>query len=620
MPFLTLNNDWSKLADRYNQAFTNKPEIPRIRYNNFDDGLIRGGVLNVGISAIRDTARIGRFYLSGRGASFLIKQVGLQKANPKLEELSDTPTLSRSNTRLYNLGVNTLAQVPVNALGGHIIRHGILPVGGVGFLEGDSRNNIKGYNYENIVLTNDRNGKNRLIGYLDKIKGIDASNTTPIELSSYNGGAASVYGIGKTFITTTTLHTNNSTPSTLSYSGLLNYFDTYRSVTDSGFIPNQQNIASGLRNQAVLNRGFANIITNNASDIVNPFTGEVTNTSDMDRAMADRLNRNAAQIDAEAAALQNTIDQVNNNIADNDFSIFNHPLYRNRNIQSRLGTSTSKYGPNNVKNAYKVDSINAIDIVDSKTFYDNSLTQNNDPAVSTLINKGNNEVGGYFGRDIIKFRIEFLNNDNPVLANASSGQSVNTDVLAFRAYLDGFDDGMTAKWNSFRYMGRGEEFYVYEGFTRDVSVAFTVFAHSPEEMRPIYRKLNYLMSSFAPDYNAALKMRGNISYLTVGDYLYRQPGIFTDIKLSGMLDSNWEIAMDAPEKGFDKGQYELPKLIKVNLSFKPIHTFLPRKVQAGKYADTPFITLDKKAYPAQAGASYNKDGSVKTTASNKYLD
>ena len=70
MPFLTLNNDWSKLADRYNQAFTNKPEIPRIRYNNFDDGLIRGGVLNVGISAIRDTARIGRFYLSGRGASF----------------------------------------------------------------------------------------------------------------------------------------------------------------------------------------------------------------------------------------------------------------------------------------------------------------------------------------------------------------------------------------------------------------------------------------------------------------------------------------------------------------------------------------------------------------------
>jgi hypothetical protein len=140
-------------------------------------------------------------------------------------------------------------------------------------------------------------------------------------------------------------------------------------------------------------------------------------------------------------------------------------------------------------------------------------------------------------------------------------------------------------------MGRGEEFYVYNGFTRDIGVDFTLYAHSPEEMRPIYQKLNYLMSTFAPDYNNFNKMRGNIGYLTVGDYLYRQPGIFTDIKLSGMLDSNWEIALSEPEGDEKDGmQYEVPKHIKVNLSFKPIHDFLPRKVKPDKYADTPFIT------------------------------
>ena len=150
---------------------------------------------------------------------------------------------------------------------------------------------------------------------------------------------------------------------------------------------------------------------------------------------------------------------------------------------------------------------------------------------------------------------------------------------------------MNAKWDSYRYMGRGEEFYVYNGFTRDIGVDFTIYAHSPEEMRPIYQKLNYLMSTFAPDYNDFNKMRGNIGYLTVGDYLYRQPGIFTDIKLSGMLDSNWEIALAEPEENEkDKLQYEVPKHIKVNLSFKPIHNFLPRKVKSGKYADAPFIT------------------------------
>jgi hypothetical protein len=90
-----------------------------------------------------------------------------------------------------------------------------------------------------------------------------------------------------------------------------------------------------------------------------------------------------------------------------------------------------------------------------------------------------------------------------------------------------------------------------------------------------------------------------------------------------MLDAGWEIGIDYNE------QYEVPKHIKVALSFKPIHTFLPRKV---KYKDgisdtninAPFITLDKKAYPAQAGAEYGKDenGKVITTKKpkNVYLD
>jgi hypothetical protein len=146
-----------------------------------------------------------------------------------------------------------------------------------------------------------------------------------------------------------------------------------------------------------------------------------------------------------------------------------------------------------------------------------------------------------------------------------------------------------------------------------------MYAHSPEEMAPLYKKLNYLMSTFTPDYSSTNKMRGNIGYLTVGDYLYRQPGVFTDIKLSGMLDAHWEIALDK-DNSIDKDQYEVPKLIKVNVSFKPIHTFLPRKAKYknGKAEyNTPFITLDKKAYPAQAGEDFD---TAEIEARNKYLD
>jgi hypothetical protein len=148
-------------------------------------------------------------------------------------------------------------------------------------------------------------------------------------------------------------------------------------------------------------------------------------------------------------------------------------------------------------------------------------------------------------------------------------------------------------------MGRGEDFYIYEGFTRDISVAFTIYTHSGDEMRPVYKKLNYLMSTFTPDYNSANRMRGNIAYLTVGDYLYRQPGVFTDIKLSGMLDTHWEIGQDTYVSGKDSdgkdvlsNYFELPKHIKVNLSFKPIHNFLPRRVNSKNII--PFISAYDK--------------------------
>ena len=570
MPFSNLNSAWSNLAPYYNSVnsngsfsspnnvtYTQKPEQPRLKFTSFDDGLIRGGVVNAGLASLRDTARIGNFLKSPKGLVWVAKQVGLQKSNPKLEQPEDFKTLSNNNTRLYNLGLNTLTQIPITALGGHVIRHGISPVGGVGFLEGSSRKNIEGYNYENIALINDKNKKNRLVQYFNKLKNpliTKPGDTTPILLQEYNGGANSVYGIGNTQIFTTNLKTQPS--GSTSYYGISLYFDTYRKDTSTG--------------------------TATTSNPPSP-TPTTPVTSSV-------LNQN------------------------NDFFAYKHLDYVTSNIQSRIGTSTSKYGPNNIKTKSKVDSINVINVTNSSTFYGNSLKSNNDSDLPTeLLNKGDKEVDGYFGRDIIKFRIEFLNNDTPI-----TDASINTDVLAFRAYLNEFNDGMNARWNSYRYMGRGEDFYVYDGFTRDMSVGFTLYAHSPEEMKPIYSKLNYLMSSFAPDY-ANNKMRGNIGYLTVGDYIYRQPGIFTDIKLSGMLDSNWEIALDK-NNPIDKTQYEVPKHITVNLSFKPIHTFLPRKVQPNKYANTPFITIDKKAYPVQAGEKTDPITKVTTPASNKYLD
>jgi len=141
----------------------------RFRFSNFDDGLIRGGAIGATNASVTDALRIGKFLVDfPKGPLFIVKQVGLQLSNPRLEHKQDLPidntgtnlpirgqgffgnignfinntatsagafianTANRIEneigpTRIYNLGINTLAQVPVNAFGGHIVRHGFLP-------------------------------------------------------------------------------------------------------------------------------------------------------------------------------------------------------------------------------------------------------------------------------------------------------------------------------------------------------------------------------------------------------------------------------------------------------------------------------------------------------------
>jgi hypothetical protein len=597
MPFSSLNNNWSNLAQYYNNPAsfkqTSKPQYPTLRYTSFDDGLIRGGIINATLASVRDTARIGKFFLSGKGALFTIKQFGLQRANPQLEKPFDD-VINSNPTRFYT-PLSTTLQVPINAIGGHLIRHGIRPIGGVGFLEGSSLN-VDGFSYEKIAKDNNSKQLEILLGKPDKnpnrlarlfsttVKNPNGS----IKLFSYNGGANSVYGLGKTSINTTNIRTT------------LDYLDTINDKFNN-FIPfssnrvastKQWNINSGLRDQLWESPLYKNRI--NKSD----GNGNLGISYDIE----SRIGVSSGRKWVDTKITPAVYDYVDSFTGDTTTPYIVTPEIREKIYK------------------YNVDSINVITVTDSTTFYGNSLKSNNDPNLpSWALEKGDQNIDGKFGRDIVKFRFEFLNNDNPIAAG-----DINTDVLAFRAYINEFSDGMNAKWDSYRYMGRGEDFYVYNGFTRDISLGFTIYAHSPQEMAPIYKKLNYLLSTFTPDYSAANKMRGNIGYLTVGDYLYRQPGVFTDIKLSGLLETHWEIALDSPEGGVGKDQYEVPKHISVNMSFKPIHSFLPRKAQYkdGKaQKNTPFITVDKVAYPAYAGQVTDKANPENNKpARNKYLD
>jgi hypothetical protein len=246
MPLIDLKTDLKSLKygrDRlgggssgqpYIQTNINRPGANLI--GNFDDGLVRGGAVGAAKASIVDTLRIGKFLTDfPKGPLFIVKQVGLQLSNPKLESRAPktgigfidrlatvlNDKIGIGPTRIYNLGINTLAQIPVNALGIHFNRHGFLPVQ-------DDNTKYLSVVKNNNLNTGSNNAKlpqvstNRLLRYASKLLPLSPPISKPpgvIDqllslipgaslfikpqqqiIDEYIGGPGSVYGIGKTFI------------------------------------------------------------------------------------------------------------------------------------------------------------------------------------------------------------------------------------------------------------------------------------------------------------------------------------------------------------------------------------------------------------------------------------
>jgi len=180
--------------------------------------------------------------------------------------------------------------------------------------------------------------------------------------------------------------------------------------------------------------------------------------------------------------------------------------------------------------------------------------------------------------DFVKFRFAVINPDNPK----------EKTFVHFPAFFNGqIQDTMGAKWGEFKYLGRGEDFFNYEGFSRTVSFNFQVVAQSRPELSIMYQKLNYLQSTLAPNFSKQGFMRGNLHQLTIGGYFFEQPGIITTLSYTMPEDSTWEIAIPASSQATsnvgginyrDEEVKELAHRIDVSVTFKPIHVFLPQTI------------------------------------------
>ena len=542
----------------------------------FPDFLLRDpkNALN---NRVDDLERIGKFLLTTEGGLFIAKQELLSLQNPIVP---GRPNRSTPVSGLYN-PLMTLAQVGAAGTGLHIEKQGLSPI----------FSNTDKYAYVYKTDHNTDNTNRLTILYNFKIKETQPSiakayapllgvSTDDNLITSYLGGP-NVRLSGKTNIgfasdrlspfalrqktLASYINAQNKTLNTrINYTGSLGV--SYKSG-DLGYVQidtgnTDTNSLNFLGQNSVYRLGPANSFpTPNSDNTIKKGAYTFTQLQLKDQESFIESGKSIPQ------DFRQKIINTNKGIPPElGLFAFNYQSATiNREQRVGLGNpgkrTRNRSRLTNYDNA-TVDRINMLPL-----YYDNIVL---DPNVLT--------------RDLVKFRFEVIDNANP---NFST-------FIHFRAFLGAINDSFKAEWNPIKYIGRGENFYNYSGFSRDISFSFKVHPQSRAEMKSIYQKLQYLASSLAPDYSNGY-MKGNLVRLTIGDYLYIVPGFISNLTYNIPEDAAWEISLTEPEGGEDSGTMETPKLFDVNVSFTPIHDFVP---QVGNKKSTALIT------PARATNAY----------------
>lgn len=170
-------------------------------------------------------------------------------------------------------------------------------------------------------------------------------------------------------------------------------------------------------------------------------------------------------------------------------------------------------------------------------------------------------------KDFIKFYFT-----GPKLQNGLSNEE--DDIMVFRAIIDTFSDTHSPGWTPVTMIGRADPNYLYTGYSREVSLSFTVYATSRDEMKPIYRKLNALASYTAPEYSKeTIALKSPWLRMTIGDLLVQQPVIINSLTYTFQdADTTWEINIEN-----DPTMMQAPHKVSVSLGLNVLTDYLPQK-------------------------------------------
>ena len=478
------------------EPFVNRNTLPPVVAQSPDIGLLGGNtdfLLRAGTlkRSADDVSRMTQLLLTtGKGVAFTAKQNLLSRTNVKTQAKS-----IGLNQGPY-IPTSTIAQVASSGLGFHLNKQGINPFAKTGV--GSGNDGSGGNLFENIVAAGS------LPTYLSaNIKGGDTGDTNRlVQLSN------------------TKFYTKNNQEGGLLSAGsklLSNAANLFggpgkkisQKITDSVSVLATDpalaaNSISADRNQILAYGGGPGAEIGVGRTII----GRYTDTSKYNdpafrkkyylldggniSGLSDESENNRGKIQKDFRKL--LLDQQKS--GDTKSILSDSPDYETENIERRVGLNSP--GKNNKDvSSYTKGYGRALDEVNSLPLYSSK---------GVPVNPRKN--------DLIKFRIAAINPHD----------DFKKTYIHFRAFLDSFNDSYSSDWEGFKYMGRSEQFYKYQGYTRQATFSWKIAAQSREELIPMYKKLNYLQSIMTGDYSKSGYMEGNLVDLTIGGYFWEQPG------------------------------------------------------------------------------------------------
>lgn len=575
--------------DRINGGSSNQPyirkEIPQsiedLGKGSGPDFILRGGTLTPG-RAIEDVSRLSKMFTDFRsiqGPLFTPKQNVLSRTNVKVAPSLDSN--SPLNGGIY-LPTSTLAGAAGGAFGINPNKQGINP------FNIDTLSEVFGGGSYSKIIKGKSNIKSLYDEVIDKNTfALNRKNKSNSELFKYSGGPGSILGVGNTIIKKYSDFTRGDI-----------FYNLYENpLNDENLNKSNAVLISGSRGTNLIEQLYASgSLDNGERELFKYFQDSSEGGEQIEILKYADFNKGKDGDGIEFKSGKNKI--INRQTLTND--------------QIKELSDESKDNPDFI-NDYRTEIPNSTIIPSSLDYRDpkqrlegrvnfgegpgkkgnlNSYVEGKKDAAGNVIGpsdkinamplyRSNDVTLENIKNDLVKFRIGVIDNNTP---------SKKT-YMHFRAFIDSMSEGWTSNWNSFNFMGRGENYYKYNGFERSVSLDWTVAAQSKQELIPMYQKLNYLSSVCTPDYSTSGYMRGNLVTLTVGGWFYEQVGIITGFNYQVPNDSPWEISIGDVNRTdintettanriirSDDSVKEMPMIINVTgFQFIPIHDFVPRR-------------------------------------------